>query len=94
MTAFYMFRLMGMTFWGPSHVDPEVEPKIHESPPSMTVPLVLLAIPSIFLGLVLGLPFGGEPDPREWLEPVFARSERDPGPQPRRRSSCSASTAR
>ena len=26
MTAFYMFRLMGMTFWGPSHVDPAVEP--------------------------------------------------------------------
>ncbi len=26
MTAFYMFRLMGMTFWGPSHVDPEKEP--------------------------------------------------------------------
>ena len=27
MTAFYMFRLMGMTFWGPSHVDPEIEPR-------------------------------------------------------------------
>ena len=50
MTAFYMFRLIGMTFWGPSHVDPKVEPNIHESPPSMTIPLVLLAIPSIFLG--------------------------------------------
>ena len=32
MTAFYMFRLIGLTFWGESRVDPAVEPKIHESP--------------------------------------------------------------
>jgi NADH-quinone oxidoreductase subunit L len=70
MTAFYMFRLMGMTFWGPSHVDPEIEPKIHESPRSMTVPLVLLAIPSVGIGLALGLPFGGGLL-QTWLEPVF-----------------------
>ena len=64
---------MGMTFWGPSHVDPEIEPQIHESPPSMTVPLVLLAIPSALIGLVLGLPFGASRI-QEWLEPVFAES--------------------
>ena len=34
MTAFYMWRLMGKTFYGKSHVDPAVEPKIHESPRS------------------------------------------------------------
>ena len=73
MTAFYMFRLIGMTFWGPSHVDPEVEPLVHESPPSMTVPLILLAIPSIFLGLALGLPFGKSLI-HTWLEPVFAET--------------------
>ena len=33
MTAFYMFRLMGLTFWGTSRVDPAVEPDIHESAP-------------------------------------------------------------
>jgi NADH-quinone oxidoreductase subunit L len=73
MTAFYMWRLMGKTFYGDSHVDPHVEPKIHESAWQMTVPLVLLAIPSIFLGMFLGLPFG---DSRigQWLEPVFAGS--------------------
>ncbi len=27
MTAFYMFRLMGLTFWGESRVDPAVEPE-------------------------------------------------------------------
>jgi NADH-quinone oxidoreductase subunit L len=71
LTAFYMFRLIGMTFWGPSRVDPHVEPKIHESPPSMTIPLILLAIPSALLGLALGYPPESGAIHR-WLEPVFA----------------------
>ncbi len=70
MTAFYMFRLMGMTFWGSSRVDPAVEPKIHESPRSMTIPLVLLAIPSALIGLALGLPFGHSTI-QGWLAPIF-----------------------
>jgi len=73
MTAFYMFRLMGMTFWGRSRVDPEVAPHIHESPRSMTIPLVLLAIPSVLLGLAIGWP----PERgllHGWLEPIFAGS--------------------
>jgi len=70
MTAFYMFRLMGLTFWGDSRVDPHVEPKIHESPPVMTIPLWILAIPTVGLGAALALPLG---DGRllHWLEPVF-----------------------
>jgi NADH-quinone oxidoreductase subunit L len=74
LTAFYMWRLMGKTFYGPSHVDPAVEPRIHESPWSMTLPLILLAIPSALVGLVLGLPLG---DSRisQWLEPVFHGAE-------------------
>src|SRR4051812_8483449 len=56
MTAFYMFRLIGLTFWGESRVDPAVEPKIHESPAVMTIPLWLLAIPSLLLGIVLSWP--------------------------------------
>jgi NADH-quinone oxidoreductase subunit L len=70
MTAFYMFRLIGLTFWGESRVDPHVEPEIHESPPVMTWPLILLAIPSVLLGLVLGLPFGSSVL-QGWLHPVF-----------------------
>jgi NADH-quinone oxidoreductase subunit L len=70
LTAFYMFRLMGLTFWGQSRVDPHVEPNIHESPPVMTWPLILLAIPSVLLGIVLGLPFGAGLI-QQWLEPVF-----------------------
>ncbi len=74
MTAFYMWRLMGKTFYGESHVDPHVEPRIHESPRSMTLPLILLAIPSVFIGMFLGLPLG---DSRisQWLDPVFKASE-------------------
>ena len=70
MTGFYMFRLMGKTFYGESNVDPDVEPNIHESPRSMTVPLILLAIPSILLGLAIGFP----PESgllHTWLEPTF-----------------------
>jgi len=70
MTAFYMFRLMGMTFWGESRVDPEKEGHIHESPVSMTRPLILLAIPAVFLGMAIGLP----PEAgllHQWLAPVF-----------------------
>src|ERR1051326_198385 len=48
MTAFYMWRLMNMTFYGKSRVSPEVEAHMHESGPAMTVPLVLLAIGSVF----------------------------------------------
>ncbi len=55
MTAFYMWRLMNMTFYGKSRVAPEVAAHIHESPASMTVPLTLLAIGSVLAGW-LGTP--------------------------------------
>src|SRR5687767_1767155 len=73
MTGLYMFRLMGKTFYGPSNVDPEVERKIHESPRSMTVPLILLAIPAALLGLYLGggIFFGQETVIGGWLHPIF-----------------------
>jgi NADH-quinone oxidoreductase subunit L len=80
MTAFYMFRLIGLTFWGESRVDPHVAEKIHESPPVMTIPLWLLAIPSVVLGIILtwpGPPLGplfgvhGVGPLQAWLEPVF-----------------------
>jgi NADH-quinone oxidoreductase subunit L len=73
MTGFYMFRLMGKTFYGESHVDPHVEPKIHESPWTMTLPLILLAIPSIFLGLAIGFP-PADGQLHHWLEPIFHHS--------------------
>ena len=84
MTAFYMWRLMGKTFYGAVARRPAVEPKIHESPWQMTLPLILLAIPSVILGIVLTWPgpplgplFGGDGTGslKGWLEPVFAQAE-------------------
>ena len=70
LTAFYMFRLMGLTFWGAFRGPKELWDRIHESPSVMTAPLILLAIPSAVLGLVLGLPLGASLI-SQWLEPVF-----------------------
>jgi NADH-quinone oxidoreductase subunit L len=74
LTAFYMFRLMGLTFWGAFRGPKAVWDRIHESPPVMTVPLILLAIPSVLLGMALGLPFGDSALTR-WLAPVFEEAE-------------------
>src|SRR5207302_5673097 len=52
MTAFYMFRLVNMTFFGTSRVGHEVEHHIHESPSAMTVPLMILALLSVIGGWI------------------------------------------
>jgi len=70
LTAVFAFRLIFMTFFGESRASEEVQHHIHESPKVMTIPLVLLAIPSALLGAVAGFP----PE-KGWihtfLEPVF-----------------------
>jgi NADH-quinone oxidoreductase subunit L len=73
LTAFYMFRLIYLTFFGKPRMSHQVEHHIHESPKSMTVPLVILAICSIGAGW-LGLPhsLGGSNRFEKFLEPVFA----------------------
>jgi NADH-quinone oxidoreductase subunit L len=54
-TAFYMFRLYFLVFEGDNRSDPEVQSHIHESPWSMTGPLVILAVLAGFAGF-LGIP--------------------------------------
>ena len=54
LTAFYMFRLIFVTFYGESRVEPEVASHLHESPAIMWLPLAILAIPSALIGLLLG----------------------------------------
>jgi NADH-quinone oxidoreductase subunit L len=68
-----MFRLVFLTFFGDSRMEPEVEKHVHESPYSMTVPLMLLAVLSVAGGWV-GIPhvLGGHNYFEEWLAPVFA----------------------
>jgi NADH-quinone oxidoreductase subunit L len=53
LTAFYMTRLMALTFWGKSRVPKGTHP--HESPPSMAIPLVVLGVLSVIGGWV-GVP--------------------------------------
>ena len=50
LTAFYMFRLLFVTFWGETRADHEVADHIHESPSVMTVPLIVLAVLSVIGG--------------------------------------------
>jgi len=50
LTAFYMFRLLFVTFWGEARVSDEVVHHIHESPVSMTCSLVVLAVLSLIGG--------------------------------------------
>ena len=77
MTAFYMFRLMFLTFHGRPRMSHDVEHHIHESPASMTIPLVVLAICAFGAGL-LGWPhsLGGNDRFTKYLEPVFAGEAR------------------
>jgi NADH-quinone oxidoreductase subunit L len=63
-TGFYMTRMIAMTFFGKKRWEDDAHP--HESPAVMTIPLVILAIGSTFLGMALL--FWGNIE--EWLEPV------------------------
>lgn len=68
-TAFYMTRVMLMTFFGPRRWAPEAHP--HESPAVMTWPMILLAIGSVTAGGALAI--GGTLE--HWLEPVVGAHE-------------------
>lgn len=63
-TAFYSLRLLFLVFHGESRLDSHTEEHVHETAPSITVPLILLAIPSVLIGYFTIEPilFGG------WLE--------------------------
>jgi NADH-quinone oxidoreductase subunit L len=91
MTAFYMFRLYHMTFTGAFRGTHEQEHHVHESPPSMIVPLQVLAVGSVVAGF-FGIPavidvFKVGNAVEHFLEPVFepaheALAEAFSGPVP------------
>ncbi|CAG7597815.1 NADH-quinone oxidoreductase subunit L [Actinacidiphila bryophytorum] len=75
-TAFYMTRVMLMTFFGEKRWQPDAEghePHPHESPSSMTIPMIILAFGSVFAGAFFSI------NDRflKWLEPVTGHSEGD-----------------
>jgi NADH-quinone oxidoreductase subunit L len=54
LTAFYTFRAYFLTFWGPEKIPEEAGHHAHESPGSMTTPLIVLSIGAVFAGVALG----------------------------------------
>jgi NADH-quinone oxidoreductase subunit L len=71
MTSFYTFRLVAATFFGNSNLSDDQWKRVHESPPSMTIPLIVLAVLALFGG-VLGVPevMGGHEKLTHWLSGV------------------------
>ena len=70
-TAFYMTRVMLLTFFGQPRWNPDTHP--HESPAVMTAPMVVLALGSVGAGAVLSI---GHPL-QSWLEPVVGSHEHE-----------------
>jgi len=72
-TAFYMFRLVFMTFFGECRINPKVKDYLHESPLVITIPLMVLGALAV-VGGYIGMPklMGVLPNYFEhWLDPVF-----------------------
>ncbi|HWA57491.1 MAG TPA: NADH-quinone oxidoreductase subunit L [Gemmatimonadales bacterium] len=80
LTAFYMARLMAMTFFGQNRTGEKEREHLHEAPWIMTGPLLVLGVLTIFGGW-LNLPefaaFLGHPEGlHHWLEPITAQGDR------------------
>src|SRR5205085_11189216 len=76
LTAFYMFRLLALTFVGNFRGTEEQLHHVHESPPAITIPLIILAFLSIVGGLV-GIPEIFVHDGHrlsQFLNPIFSNS--------------------
>jgi NADH-quinone oxidoreductase subunit L len=76
LTSFYMFRVFILTFFGDFRGTDHQASHLHESPISMTLPLIILAVLSAAGGLI-NLPefAGGHEFLAHWLEPILPHSE-------------------
>jgi NADH-quinone oxidoreductase subunit L len=74
MTAFYTFRMIYMTFHGTWRGPEDAWHHAHESAPTMVAPLVILALPTVLAGLLLGIPPEGGLI-HGWLEEIFSGAE-------------------
>ena len=71
MTAFYSWRLLIMTFHGTARADERTMAHVHESPKSMTVPLIVLAIGAMFSGMLGYRYFVGDGLEEFWGDSIF-----------------------
>ena len=74
LTAFYIFRAYFLTFWGPERFPRGAGEQVHESPPVMTWPLVVLAVFAVLAGLVFG--------PTGWFATYLAKTPGLPPAEP------------
>src|SRR5690606_27516948 len=74
-TAFYMFRLLFLTFYGKFRGTFAQESHLHESPLTMVIPLIILAVLSV-VGGFLNIPaaLGGNSGLSSFLESIFVHS--------------------
>jgi NADH-quinone oxidoreductase subunit L len=78
LTSFYMFRLLFLTFFGPPRFD-EHHVHVHESPRSMVIPLVILAILAVCGGWMAAPMLWGKANKfAEFLGPVFTANQEAP----------------
>ena len=74
-TSFYSWRLMFMTFFGTARCSNETLSHVHESPPVMLVPLIILSFGALFAGAVFaGLFVGGE-QTGFWAGSIFTAAD-------------------
>jgi NADH-quinone oxidoreductase subunit L len=75
LTSFYMFRMLYLTFYGKFRGTHEQEHHLHESPATITIPLIVLAVLSVVGGFI-GVPevLGGHHELEHFLAPVFEKS--------------------
>jgi NADH-quinone oxidoreductase subunit L len=71
MTSFYSWRLIFMTFYGPTRADPHTYDHAHESPNSMMIPLYVLAVGAALAGMNWYPDFVGHHEGAFWGKSIF-----------------------
>ncbi len=77
LTAFYSWRLLFLTFHGKPRADKHVMEHVHESPPAMLIPLIVLAIGAVLAGWVFKDYFVGEGRREFWNGAIFVMDGHD-----------------
>ncbi len=77
-TAFYSWRLIMFTFYGPSRVPEDVRKHPHDVPSTMHAPLVILAIGAMFAGMAFYKDFVGPNAEKFWNGALYSAADRAP----------------